>query len=89
MPESLLRPFWTKIFKFDWKFGTFLLLIICVSRFILLLDANKRGNYDLIGAIMVLSGLAPVIFLNRAGLKVTGVGGTREYEWIFWPCLPG
>jgi membrane protease YdiL (CAAX protease family) len=89
MPESLLRPFWTKIFKFDWKFGTFLLLIICVSRFILVLDANKRGNYDLIGAIMVLSGLAPVIFLNRAGLKITGVGGTREYEWIFLALFTG
>jgi membrane protease YdiL (CAAX protease family) len=89
MPEPLLRPFWTKIFKFNWKFGTFLLVVICISRFILVLDANARGNYDLIGAIMMISALAPFIFLNKAGLREIGLTGTQEYEWIVLALFTG
>jgi membrane protease YdiL (CAAX protease family) len=89
MPENLLRPIWTKFFKFNWKFGTFLLLIVCISRFILVLDANARGNYDLIGAVMMLSALAPFIFLSKAGQREIGIVGTREYDWILLAFFSG
>lgn len=77
-----LRPLWAKIFNFDWKFGSFLILIICIPRFLLVLDANASGNYSLIGAIMIVSAVAPFIFLTKNGRRKIGIAGTRKYKWI-------
>ena len=60
----MLRTFWAKRFNFNWKLGAILILLICIPRFILVLDANVKGNYNLIGAVMAISALAPFILLN-------------------------
>jgi len=78
MPETELRPFWNKHFKFNWKFGAFLIVLICVPRFFLVLNANQTGNYAAIGAIMFLSALVPFIFLNKKGRKSIGIRGTSK-----------
>lgn len=52
-----LKPFWQKRFQFNARFGLFLLLIICIPRFLLVLNANQTGNYGPIGVIMVVSAL--------------------------------
>ncbi len=64
-----LRPFWNKIFNFNWKFGLFLILIICIPRFVLVLQANETANYKYIGLIMLISAIAPFVFLNKYGRK--------------------
>ncbi|PCH76772.1 MAG: CPBP family intramembrane metalloprotease [Flavobacteriaceae bacterium] len=71
-----LRPFWNRYFKFDWKFGLLLLLIVCVTRFVLVLKANETGNYSLIGLVMFLSAIIPFIFLSKYGRKKTGIQTT-------------
>jgi beta-lactamase regulating signal transducer with metallopeptidase domain len=68
--EYELRPFWRNIFGFNWKFGLFLVLVICIPRFILVLNANASGNYGFIGLMMVISALAPFIFLTRYAKKL-------------------
>ena len=80
--EYELRPFWRKIFGFNWKFGLFLIVVICIPRFILVLHANASGNYGQIGLIMVISALAPFIFLTRYGRKTIGIRRPRKYSWL-------
>ena len=78
--ENELRPFWNRIFNFNWKFGLFLILIVCIPRFILVLNANATGNYSSIGLIMVISGIVPFIFLSKYGRKKAGITKPLKYK---------
>ena len=80
--ENELRPFWKNIFNFNWKFGLFLILIVCVPRFILVLHANATGNYSSIGLIMAISAAAPFIFLSKEGQRKIGIRKPDRYRWI-------
>lgn len=80
--ENELKPFWTRLFDFNWKFGLFLILIICIPRFILVLNANETSNYAFIGLIMVISAIAPFIFLSKYGRKEIGITKTKNYTWL-------
>jgi len=73
-----LKPFWNRYFKFNWKFGLFLLLIVCIPRFILVLNANETGNYSLIGLVMFISALIPFLFLSNYGRKKIGIKTTKK-----------
>jgi uncharacterized protein len=81
--ENELRPFWAKLFNFNWKFGLFLIIIVCVPRFILVLIANQTGNYGSIGIIMFISAIAPFIFLNKNGRKIIGIAKPTKYGQLF------
>ncbi len=80
--ENELKPFWSKIFSFNWKFGLFLILIICIPRFILVLHANETANYVYIGLIMLISAIAPFVFLNKTGRKKIGIKKPTNYRWL-------
>lgn len=75
-----LKPFWRRYFSFNWKFGLFLILLVCIPRFVLVLQANASGSYGAIGLIMLLSALAPFIFLTRSGRREIGMVGTPKYR---------
>ncbi len=77
-----LKPFWKTFFAFNWKFGLFLTLLICIPRFVLVLYANASGNYGAIGLIMVVSAITPFIFLNKYGRKKIGIVKPRKYKWL-------
>ena len=79
-----LKPFWNRYFKFDWKFGLFLLLSVCITRFILVLKANETGNYSLIGLVMFLSAIIPFIFLSKYGRKKIGIKTTRKLHYLIF-----
>ncbi len=82
--DKELRPFWGKMFSFDWKFGLFLILAVCIPRFILVLNANvsTSGNYGSIGYIMTISAIAPFIFLSKYGRTEIGITKPKEYKWL-------
>ena len=80
--ENELRPFWNRLFNFDWKFGLFLILIICIPRFILVLNANSSGNYGYIGLIMAISAAAPFLFLSKFGQGKVGITKPKNYSWL-------
>ena len=80
--ENELRPFWKRIFSFNWKFGLFLILIVCIPRFILVLNANASGNYSAIGMIMFVSAIAPFIFLSKYGRREIGITRPKKYNWL-------
>ena len=80
--QHVLRPFWQKIFPFNWKFGLLLVIIVCVPRFILVLYANTTGSYGSIGIIMLVSALVPFIFLNKYGRQKIGIKKPGNYSWL-------
>lgn len=87
--EQELRPYWRKIFTFNWKLGLFLILLICIPRFILVLRANASGNYSSIGAVMVISAIIPFIFLSKYGRKKIGITTPKNYWWLFIAFISG
>ena len=87
--EYELRPFWRKLFSFNWKFGLFLILLVCVPRFILVLNANTSGNYGSIGMIMFVSAIAPFIFLTKYGRKEIGLKKPAKYSWLLIAFISG
>ncbi|MCU4177076.1 lysostaphin resistance A-like protein [Carboxylicivirga sp. N1Y90] len=87
--ENGLRKIWNRVFRLNWKFGLFLLLIICIPRFILVLKANETGNYSLIGLVMLISALLPFIFLNKHGLNQIGLKKTSKYKFLVYALMSG
>ena len=87
--EYELRPFWSKIFGFNWKFGFFLIIIVCIPRFFLVLNANTSGNYGSIGIIMFVSAIAPFIFLTKYGRKEIGLTKPKRYDWLLIAFISG
>ena len=87
--KNELRPFWGRFFSFNWKFGLFLILIICIPRFILVLRANATGNYGSIGLIMAISAIAPFIFLSKAGRREIGITKPTNHRWLFFAFILG
>jgi uncharacterized protein len=81
--EKELKSFWSRLFDFNWKFGLFLILIVCIPRFILVLNANSSGSYGSIGLIMTISAIAPFIFLTKYGRKEIGITKPRNFKWLF------
>ncbi|HOZ79321.1 MAG TPA: type II CAAX endopeptidase family protein [Ferruginibacter sp.] len=78
-PYSDLRPVWNRFFTLNWKFALFLLIFICIPRFILVLNANATGSYGSIGAIMLISALVPFIFLSKKGQQKAGLVKPSNY----------
>lgn len=87
--ENELRQFWRRLFDFNWKLGLFLILIVCVPRFILVLNANETANYRYIGLIMTISAIAPFLFLNKHGREIIGLTKTKNYYWLLWSFVFG
>ncbi len=84
-----LRTFWRRYADFNWKFGLFLVLLICIPRFFLVLNANATGNYGSIGLVMIISAVAPFIFLSKPGRKKIGITKPKKYSRLFIAFLFG
>lgn len=77
-----LKLFWSRFFHFDWKFGLFLIFVVCIPRFILVMNANASGSYGSIGLIMTISAIAPFIFLTKYGRIEIGITKPKNYNWL-------
>ncbi|CAM4369429.1 CPBP family intramembrane glutamic endopeptidase [Gillisia limnaea] len=80
--ENELKPFWSKFFNFDWRFGLFLILIICIPRIILVLHGNVIGNMQSVGMTMLIMVIAPFIFLSKYGRKEIGIKKPTNNHWL-------
>lgn len=80
--SNQLRPIWSRYFTLDWKFGVALILLICGTRFALMLQTSVTGNYSTIAYIMVLYALTPFIFLNKNGRRAATIKRPTNYYWL-------
>lgn len=80
--KSELKPFWARYFNFDWKFGLFMIVIICVPRFFLVLNANAAQDYRAIAITMLVSAICPFLFLSRKGLIQIGFTKPKGFGWL-------
>lgn len=87
--QNELRSFWNRYLQFNWKFGLFLLLIVCIPRFFLVLKANETGSYSLIGLVMAGSAIIPFLFLNKNGLRTIGIRRTRKFWFLLFALISG
>ncbi len=87
--ENEFRPFWSRYLRLNWQFGLFLLLIICIPRFILVLKVNETGNYSIIGLVMLISALVPLVFLNKHGRRQIGIKSTKKIHYLVLALLVG
>jgi membrane protease YdiL (CAAX protease family) len=81
--EYELRRFWGRFFDFNWKFGLFLTLVMCIPRFVLVMEANASGNYAYIGLIMVISAVVPFVFLSKIERCKVGIVKRKTVRWMF------
>lgn len=82
--SKLLRSFWLRFFKFDWKFGFVLIILFGVPRFMLVLTANLTGNYSLVSIIFLMMWIAPFILLTKSGRKGIGMQKPQHYLWLLY-----
>lgn len=84
-----LRKFWLRFFKYNWKFGLFLILLFGIPRFILVLHANVSGGYGTAFIIFFLMWFSPFIFLTKFGRKEIGLKKPNSYIPLFYSFLLG
>lgn len=77
-----LRPLWNRLFTYNWKFGLFLISVVCIPRFLLVLHANSSGNYSYIGLMMVISVIVPFLFLTKFGRREIGIKRPEKINWL-------
>lgn len=80
--EPELKPHWRRLFGFNWKFSFFLIAVICIPRFLLVLNANETANYGYIGLVMAISALVPFLFLSKSGRRTIGLTKPNKYSWL-------
>lgn len=84
-----LRKFWLHFFKYNWKFGLFLVLLFGIPRFILVLQTNVSGGYGTAFIIFFLMWFTPFIFLTKSGRKEIGIKQPDNYIRLFYSFILG
>jgi membrane protease YdiL (CAAX protease family) len=54
--------------------------MICIPRFLLVMNANATGNYASIGLVMTISAFIPFIFLSKYGRRKIGIAKPKNYQ---------
>lgn len=84
-----LRRFWLRYFRYDWKFGLFLILLFGIPRFMLVLQANKAGTYNLAFIIFFLMWFTPLVFLTKQGRKSIFLNRPNQYVRLLFSFILG
>ncbi len=87
--DNELRSFWCRFFIYNWKFELVLISIICIPRFILVLNANSGGNNGYVGLIMAISAIAPFLFLTKFGRNQMDITKHQNCKWLFIAIVSG
>ena len=85
----MLRPFWQHLFRSNIVFGFVMILLFGVPRFILVLNANVTGNYNLIPIIFLFMWIAPFIFLSKQGRRKIGIKKPASIKWLLYAFVSG
>jgi len=89
MEDTLLRPFWRRLFPAPWVLGMLLVLLWGVPRFVLVLGANMTGSYQQVSLIFASMWLTPFIFLSAAGRQRMGWRRPQNPRWLLYGLFIG
>jgi membrane protease YdiL (CAAX protease family) len=85
-----MKPlFRTNKFTFSWQLGLSLILLFGIPRFILVLEANRTANYNLISVIFLVMAVTPFILLTIKGRQTIGIRPVQNYRWLAGSFLLG
>lgn len=68
--------------KFNWQFGFTLILLFGIPRFLVVLEANRTGNYNFTSILFVIMVLTPFLLLSKQGREVIGIKWTKNRIWL-------
>ncbi|MGB5461052.1 MAG: type II CAAX endopeptidase family protein [Eudoraea sp.] len=68
--------------QFNWQFGLTLILLFGIPRFLLVLEANRTGNYNFTSIIFVIMVLTPFLLLSNKGRELIGIKWTKNLKWL-------
>ncbi len=75
--------------RFNWQFGLALILLFGIPRFIIVLNANRTGDYSLTSIIFLLMWVTPFILLTRQGRNSIGIKKPEKYLWLIYSFIFG
>ena len=71
--NTAVKSFAAHRFRFDWKTGTWLIVLFSITRFALVLQANVTRSYQVVALIFVAMMALPFLLLTRAGRQMIGL----------------
>lgn len=80
---------WPNLLKLNWRFGLLLILIFGIPRFIIVLEANKTGNYNFTSVIFVVMIVLPFLVLTKKGRHFVGIKRVKSLKWFLYSFLLG
>ncbi|MEJ5964429.1 CPBP family intramembrane glutamic endopeptidase [Pedobacter immunditicola] len=83
------RQIWKSRLLLKWQFGLLLILLFGIPRFMLVLQANVTGNYNLIPLIFILMALTPYLLLSKDGRFNTGIKKPAHNTWLLYSFMIG
>lgn len=75
------KSIWPKFFKLNWQFGLLLIFLFGVTRFIIVLNANKTGNYNFTSIIFVVMIILPFLLLSKKGRYYVDIKKPGSFKW--------
>jgi membrane protease YdiL (CAAX protease family) len=68
--------------SFNWRFGLILILLFGIPRFLIVLEANRTGNYNFTSIIFVIMALSPFLLLRKDGRRAIGLKKIKNPLWL-------
>lgn len=73
LQPNMLRNIWSRLFRYDWKFGLFLIILFAIPRFMWMINHNESGPNSGIFLMFLTMWFIPLIFLTSKGRKEIGI----------------
>lgn len=78
----MVRSLFQSFFKFNWPQGLALILIFGIPRFLLVMQANMTGRFNLVSIVFLIMCLMPWLLLSREGRHLIGIRKPEKGSWI-------
>lgn len=86
---EILRKNWSRLFKYNWKFGVFLILLFGIPRFIFVLSANSGSGYRLVSILFILMWVTPFLLLSKEGRNYIGIKKPKSAIPVMYSFIAG
>ena len=87
--NKILNSFWSNFVESPWKLGLLLIFIWGIPRFILVLNANVSGSYQLVSLVFISMWISPWIFLSKFGRRKMGLKMPSNLTWLIFSIVVG